>query len=442
MTEKHGRLYDLYLSGRGIALYHQLFKHSQYWPYEKLIDFQFNKLKYLLISASQNTRYYRDLFLEINFNPFRDFNEISDIRKIPILTQSNARQNKDLLVNGTKLEQAIELSTSGTTGEPFITYASPEHWITEQAIVWRHWKWAGYKFRDKMVILRSYVPQKNKPLWKFDNTRNFLYLSAYHISESSTSKYVDILKKWKPKFLRGYPGSLYLLAKFMKAKSLTIKPPAAILTASEMLLPHYRETIENTFNAPVFDWYGMGEPAVTLSECQTHKGLHINMEYGLCELIPDSSLPSDHRRIVATCLNNDVMPLIRYDTKDIAVIYSNNKCSCGRNLPLIKKILGRSDDFLYGSEERILPGVNFYTLFYHYSEIIRFQIIQNSLSNIEVRIEHSEDFTETGRLNLMKDLKDRFGDEIKIDLVENEGFIQVGEGKTPVLLQKVKNIEI
>ena len=293
MTEKHGRLYDLYLSGRGIALYHQFLKYSQYWPYEKLVDFQFNKLKNLLISASQKTCYYRDLFYEINFNPFRDFNEISDIGKIPILTQKNARQNKDLLVNGTKLSRSIELSTSGTTGEPFITFASPEHWIIEQATVWRLWKWAGYKFRDKMAILRSYVPQKNKPLWKYDNARNFLYLSAYHISQSNTSLYVDILKKWKPKFLRGYPSSLYLLAKFMKAKSLTIEPPAAILTASEMLLPHYRDTIENTFGAPVFDWYGLGEPAVTLSECQAHKGLHINMEYGLCELISDSSLPSD-----------------------------------------------------------------------------------------------------------------------------------------------------
>ena len=111
-------------------------------------------------------------------------------------------------------------------------------------------------------------------------------------------------------------------------------------------------------------------------------------------------------------------------------------------MPLVKKILGRSDDFLYGSEERILPGVNFYTLFYHYPEIIRFQIIQNSLSNIEVRIEKSENFSPARKLNLMEDLKDRFGDEIEIELIENEGLVQLGEGKTPVLLQKVKDIEI
>ena len=163
-----------------------------------------------------------------------------------------------------------------------------------------------------MGIVRSHVPQKGAPLWKIDRVRNFLYLSAYHISEDNVELYVRKLREWKVKFLRGYPSSLYLLAKHMAAKSLSIDPPKAILTASETLLPHYRTMIEDTFGAPVFDWYGLGEPAITIMECEAHEGMHVNMEYGVCELLPDPDLPGDQRRIVGTSLHNDAMPLIRY----------------------------------------------------------------------------------------------------------------------------------
>ncbi len=437
-----GRLNDLFLSGRGVVLYHRFLKHSQYQPYDKLVEFQVAKLRNILISAYEKTQYYHDLFLKSDFNPYRDFNEIADIERVPVLEQSTARQNKDRIVDGTKLEKAVELRTSGTTGEPFITFASRPHWIMEQAVTWRHWKWAGYRFRDKMAIVRSYVPKEGQPIWKIDSARNFYFLSAYHISESNIDLYVDKLRQWKPKFLRGYPCSLYLLAKFMQLKSLTIDPPKAVLTASEMLLPQYRRTIEQTFAAPVFDWYGLGEPAVTMSECEAHEGLHINMEYGLCELIEDPQLADNQRRIVATSLLNDVMPLIRYETKDIAVVNFDRTCCCGRKLPLVKGILGRSDDFLYGSEGRVLPGVNFYTLFYNFPELTGFQIIQDGLSNIEVRVTHPQTLTEGRRSQLLGELENRIGRSVKVRLVENEGFVQTGEGKKPVIIQRFDGVRI
>lgn len=436
------RSYDLFLSGRGIALYHRLLKHSQYWSHDKLIEFQLMRLKQLLIEAYEKIDYYRKQFQELAFNPKKDFNDISDIKRIPILKQADARLSNNNLVDRTKLYKAIELRTSGTTGEPFVIFASPFHWIVEQGITWRHWKWIGYQFRDKWAIVRSYVPKEGDPIWKIDRLRNFLYLSAYHISESNINLYVSKLNEWKPNFLRGYPSSLYLLAKFMKMKSLMIDPPKAILTASETLLPQFRKVIEETFRAPIFDWYGLAEPAITMSECNAHQGLHINMEYGLCELISDSCLPKDQRRIVATSLHNDVMPLIRYETNDIAILNSESKCSCGRQLPLVKRIIGRSDDFLIGSEMRILPSVNFYTLFFNFPEIAGFQIIQNTINNIELRLVYWRPLGENKRLEMINELKNRFGPAINIHLVENQGFIQVGEGKRPVIIQKVKYIDI
>ena len=442
MAEKHGKLYDLFLTAKGIELNHRMLKHSQYWDLNKLGDYQFNHMSSLLVHAFENTQYYRNLFLEIGFNPYRDFTDIKQLAQLPLLTQSKARQEKEKLADGRKLKSAIELRTSGTTGEPFISYASAQHWIMEQGVTWRHWNWMGYRFRDRMAILRSYVPKENDPLWKVDKLRNFYYLSAYHISEDNASEYVAKLRSWRIKYLRGYPSSLYLLAKVMNLKSLEIDPPKAILTASETLLPHYRKTLEETFGAPVFDWYGLGEPATTMMECEKHEGLHINMEYGFCELLEDPCLPKNQRRIVATSLHNLAMPLIRYETKDIAIVDAHTTCSCGRSLPLVKGIQGRSDDFLYGSQGRVLPSVNFYTLFYQYPELLRFQIVQESLEEMTVYILYSDSWSRSRREQLIRDLKDRVGLAIHITILENQPFIQSGEGKTPVIIQRVKDVSV
>lgn len=438
MAEKHGRLRDLVLSAKGIGLHHHMLKHSEHWPIDDLCDYQVENVRLVLIHAFENTPYYRKLFMENSFNPYKDFQNISDLSLLPILQQKQARLEKDRLADGTQLPSAIELRTSGTTGEPFICYASPRHWVMEQGVTWRHWKWIGYNFRDPMAIVRSYVPQKGDPLWKIDKLRNFHYLSAYHISEASIELYVSKLRKWEVKFLRGYPSSLYLLAKHMAAKGLTIDPPKAILTASETLLPHYRTMIENTFGAPVFDWYGLGEPAITMMECEAHEGMHVNMEYGVCELHPDPGLPDNQRRIVATSLHNTAMPLIRYETRDIAVVGSGSECSCGRTLPLIERILGRSDDFLYGSGGRALPSVNFYTLFYDYPELLRFQMEQEFMNEIIVRISCPGGWDMNRRAQFLEAFRTRVGEDVAIILLENEQFSQSGEGKTPVIIQRIK----
>ncbi len=84
MAEKHGRLRDLFLSAKGIALYHRMLKRSEHWPIEKLRDYQFENIKALLIHAFENITYYRNLFMDNSFNPYKDFTRIEDLARLPI----------------------------------------------------------------------------------------------------------------------------------------------------------------------------------------------------------------------------------------------------------------------------------------------------------------------------------------------------------------------
>ena len=435
-----GRIDDLYLSFKGIRFYQNFLKKSQFYKRGQLRDYQYEQLNNLWKSAFEGTKYYRDLFWEYDFDPYKDFSDISDIKKLPVLTKEVARKNQHRLANDDEIERALELRTSGTTGEVFKEFVSRKQWEVEQGIVWRHWKWLGYNFRDKMAIIRSYVPDPGDPLWKLDRTRNFLYFSAYHLNLENAKRYLLKLQSWEPQVIRGYPSSLYILAKMSEELGIDLPPSKGVLTASEMVLPHYKETIEKAFKAKIFDWYGQAETTVTMNECDAHEGLHINMEYGLCELVESPELNDDERKIIATNLHNTAMPLIRYDTGDVAKVYTDSKtCSCGRTLPLIRKIIGRSDDLLYGPDGRVIPSVNLYTMMYHYDDVISFQFIQDDINSIELRLE-AQHYNSELESQLKRDIKNRFGDNISVSITNDVEFVQSEEGKKNPIISNVEDV--
>ncbi len=381
-------LRDLWLSASGIKFYKDLLSKSQYWQADLMQEYQTLHLRDLLVTCYEDTEYYHQLLWQCDFDPYKDLLTTDDLSRIPLLTKKVARENHAALCNPRSLSDALELRTSGTTGDVFKEYVSRKHWVVEQGIVWRHWTWMGYRFRDKMAIVRSYVPRRGEPLWRLDRARNFLYFSAYHLTPENAEQYLRKMQEWKPKFLRGYPSSLYILAKMAATGNLEVPALDGILTASETLLPRYRKTIEDVFGARVYDWYGQAEITITMNECSAHQGLHINTDYGVCELVEDPALTASERRIVATCLHNEAMPLVRYDTGDIAVIApaGPTPCACGHTLPLVSEIRGRSDDFLYGPDGRVIPSVNLYTMMDRYNELIAFQFIQKTPRQLEVRI--------------------------------------------------------
>lgn len=432
-----GALEDIWLTARGIKCFRTQLSRSQFWDAKVMDDYQVGKCQDLLNSAGRHVPYYRNLFQELDFVPERDFLAMEDLSKLPIMTKNKARSLGLDIINPLEMPRAMELRSSGSTGEPFIVKVSKDHWIIEQGIVWRHWSWMNYRFRDRMAIVRSYVPEAGEPLWKLDPVRNFLYMSAYHLNPENAASYLRKLQAWRPRFLRGYPSSLYILARMAEIQGIEAPQVDGILTASESLLPLYRETIERVFGGRVFDWYGQSEETITMNECSSHEGLHVNSEYGYCEFLPDPALPSNERRIVATCLHNLAMPLIRYETGDIAILgESESKCKCGHTLPLIKAIKGRSDDFIRTPDGRIVPSVNFYTLFYEFSNIIAFQLVQRELDQLEVNLE-ARDFGSDSMDGLLQKLKDRLGDSIKINIKLGADFVQASEGKKRVVVSMI-----
>jgi phenylacetate-coenzyme A ligase PaaK-like adenylate-forming protein len=121
--------------------------------------------------------------------------------------------------------------------------------------------------------------------------------------------------------------------------------PCAVLLSADYVPASVVEKLENTWECPVLNHYGMTETGFGLGvQCLAKKGCHLRDTDFLIEIVdPDSlaQLPEGQfGEVVISTLKPRAMPLIRYRTGDISRILAP-PCECGGRLPLLDTVRGR-----------------------------------------------------------------------------------------------------
>ena len=418
------KIKDSLLTICGILYYKFFYKNFIFKTSKEISDYQFKKLKKLLISSNLNVPYYNKLFKKINFDPLTDFKSLNDLKKIPILEQEVVRKNPGEFINK-KSKNFSSLNTSGTSGQPFTALVDDAHWVVEQAVIWRQWKSFGYKFRDKIALLRSYTPEKNDTLIKVDYLRNFIYYSPYHLSDENCADFYKDMVRREIKFLRGYPSSIKIFTSYCKRNQLKINSLKGILLASETLLENDKKYIKDYFNVPVINHYGLAECVVMIGNIFSDKHLYNYDDYGYLELIKYGN----NINIIGTNLNNHAMPLIRYNTNDMALIDSNNEDKKIK-LKQIKSITGRQNEYIITNKEKI-PLTNIYTIFSKHQNIAKWQIVQRRINKLDVLLLCAEKDKDIIKEKLINDLSILERKDININVIFTSEFERFGEGKIP-----------
>jgi phenylacetate-CoA ligase len=354
---------------------------------DEIAQYQLQRLKEVLRLAAERVPFYQRRFREAGFEP-GDLKSLDDLKRLPILTKRDLREHFHELYDRHRAREAVLSQSSGTTGEPAQFLLTREQTVMELAYNWRFWLWAGYQPYARVAAFRHYTPKEGEPISRYERSSNTLYFSVHDMYESRLSEYAEAFNRFRPWLVRGYPSSVCILANYALGHKLRLHRPHAILTASETLLPQHRQTIEEALGAPVFDWYGTNERILTACQCERRGEYHMNAEAGIAEFLDlnsDPTAPGEAKSLVLTGLVNTIMPLIRYDVRDLAVP-STDRCPCGRGLPTIKQFLGRTDDILVTHEGKNITPVRFYTLFEKYPQVDQFQVVQLRPDYIEVRI--------------------------------------------------------
>ncbi len=420
--------------------YFKYLEKSQWWPIDSLLEYQKKRLKELIQFAYHNVPYYHKIFKNLNIKP-SDITNVSDLKRLPILTKDLIRNNvQDLIPKKIRKTNLINNTTSGSTGEPLSFYIDNSWLACNEAAAYRQWKWADYTIGDKMLYLwgapQDFSKQKNLE----EKINNLLFrikkINSIDMDWNNMQHYLDTIKSFKPNFINTYSSSIFLLAKYMKKHNITYNLPNGILTTADMLYEHQRKIIEDAFQTKIFDYYSGRDTTLQAGECAYHSGYHLSIENAVVEFINDGSVSvGETGKIIITDLCNYAFPFIRYEIGDLG-IPSDEKCNCGRGLPIMKSLEGRTFDYIVAPNGKVLNGEFFhYTIIHHNIQGIReFQVFQQSKDKmiLKVVVNPINDVSKFVRL-----IKKSIGEEMDVD-VEYTPFIKrTASGKLRHVISKI-----
>lgn len=403
-----------------------------WWSATQWQQWRDERLGYLLHCAATRVPYYREHWARRRRRGDRA--SYDQLENWPLLEKETLRANpKSFVADGRSTTRMFHDHTSGTSGKSldlWLSRATVQAWYGIFEARCRHWN--GVSRDDRWAIfggqLVAPVEQNEPPFWVWNASLNQLYLSSYHLSPRHAASYVDALYRNRVRYILGYPSAVHALARSILDQELSIPKIDFVLANAEPVLEQQRVEIEEAFQCPLRETYGMAEIVAGASECQ-HGRMHLWPEIGEIELTMGNGPDQEHgtSEFVCTGLLNDDMPLVRYRVGDRGSLASaETRCDCGRTLPILLSVEGRVDDVLYTADGRRVGRLD--PVFKSRIPLSEAQIIQEALDLIRIRFVPDPDFSEADRQSLIDRVRARMG-PVKVVLDEVESIPRSSNGK-------------
>ncbi|MBC8343725.1 MAG: phenylacetate--CoA ligase family protein [Bacteroidetes bacterium] len=396
----------------------------QWYSKDELEQMQLSGLKNILNHSHKNIPYYKDIFQKVGYNENMDA-PVVELKKMPFLTKKIIKENlPDQILDKTRETYFID-HTSGSSGVQGQFHYDKEAYSKTLAVQSLWWEWSGYKFGDK-VIQTGMTPDRGLIKGIKDKLFRVKYTQAFQMDSHTTQKNLQPIRGTKDYYFMGYASSLYSYAKFAEELGIDDIHFKAVVSWGDKMFPHYRKLIKKQFQAEVFDTYGACEGTMIAAECEEHN-YHVMTPHVIIELLNNDGNeiePGEIGTVVVTRLDNYLMPLIRYRIGDLAIKADpEKKCACGRNFPMLEKIIGRDTDIIYTPKGRALI-VHFFTgIFEHIPQIEQFQVEQKEDFPLIIRYIPDKDFNRDLLDDIKQEIYKKAGEVFPIE------FTRVGEIK-------------
>lgn len=428
------------ISGKALK-YLQVLTRSDWLTTNSIEEASIQRLQRLLWHAYGRVPHYRRFFVETGMLP-SDIESIRDIVKLPLLSKDDVKNSLyfDLFAAGMDRKRLHRISTSGSTGTPFTTYADWNQLDIRFATTLRAQQMTGWRFGDRQMRLWH----QNLGLRKSEELRERLnawisrrtFIPAFELDEKKIVELVRLIEKERPVLIDGYAESFNYLSQAIGENSLQ-HSPRAIIASAQMLTKKTREDIESKFKTKVFDKYGSREFSGIAYECDFRDGHHVQWESYIVEILKDGkpAKPGEIGEVVVTDLNNYSVPLIRYRIGDLAEAVEPERCGCGRSSAKIGAIVGRTQALVFVSGATWLPGTFFGHFFKEYDSIVsQFQVVQDSREGFTLKIVRGAHWSPVSWESCMGQLRQYVGEEsrVSVEFVDQIPLLRTGK-RTPVV---------
>jgi len=380
---------------------------------DRILELQTRYLIRLLRHAYEFVPYYHRILTEVGVIRGQTV-DLSLFNRIPLLTKNIIREAKQDLYSTEKGNRKWYYNSSGgSTGEPvrFIQDDLYTRWGEAVNLYW-YQSMPGINNQDaKKVILwgSSHDLQKGGQGWGaalYNWRTNSKFLNSFKMNEQVMRRYIDIINRFRPDIVRGYTDSLTALAAYALQTHQKVYSPRLVVSSANLLTVEKRNTIESGFGAPVFDFYGSRETSNIAGQCRMGL-MHILTYQNLVEILDAENHPveeNENGKVVATCLHNYSMPIIRYEIGDIAT-RGPARGVCGSPLPTISGIKGRISEHFYKKDGSIIYPGYFNGLFYLKDWVKAYQIVQEDYLRITVFIVVNGSVNETEKADIERQMK-------------------------------------
>ncbi len=418
---------------------------------EELAELQLKKLQTTIARAYENVPFYRQRFEAAGINP-ESIHSLNDLSRLPFTLKSDLRDNYPFGMFAVPQSQLVRLhASSGTTGKPTVvgyTQGDLDMWSD---LVARALTMAGATVESVIQVAFGYGLFTGGLGLHYGVER--LGATAVPSSGGNSPRQIMLMQDFGTNILACTPSYALYLAETMEKMGLD-PGQLALETGvfgAEPWSNRMRTAIEEKLKIKALDIYGLSEimgPGVAM-ECEYQNGLHFFEDHFLPEIIdPDTGecLPYGEKgELVITTLDKEGLPMIRYRTRDIAVLHPE-ACPCGRTLVRMEKVLGRTDDMV------IIRGVNVFpsqveTVLLQFNSLAPFYELvvdrQGNLDSLEVRVEVTENILQSAeikeleriRSDVRRRLDSYLGIAVDVKLVEPM-TIQRVEGKAKRVIDR------
>ncbi|WP_396156347.1 phenylacetate--CoA ligase family protein [Flavobacterium sp.] len=388
------------------------------------------------------------LKLNKSYQEFVGGNHFQNWNELPVMTKKEFQKPlKERLSQGFTPKSVYVNKTSGSSGDPFI-FAKDKfcHALTWVNIINR-FGWFGIDFNSSLQARFYGIPLDfigNKKERIKDLLSNRYRFTIFDLSDTILEK---VLKKFQNKkfdYINGYTSSIVLFAKFLQKKNVvltTICPTLkCCVVTSEMLFENDKLLLEKQFGVPVVNEYGASE--LDLIAFQNPNGeWQINSETLFVEILDEDNtvLPNGTEgRVVITSLYNKAHPFIRYDIGDVGILDERSTVK----KPLLKKLIGRTNDIAVLPSGKKSPGLTFYyvtkSIIEDDGNVKEFIIKQTKIDTFDIEYVSEMELTEMQIQNIEKAITTYLESGLTFSFSRKEKLERSTSGKLKQFVSMVK----
>jgi len=416
-------------------------EETQWWSRAQIEQLQIERLRSLLKQAGSNVPYYRGLFKRLAFNP-EQVTSLADLARLPLLTKADIRANLEQL-KADNAQGLARFNTGGSSGEPLIFFIGNQRVSHDVAAKWRATRWWGVDIGDPEIVVWGSpieLGSQDRVRMLRDSLMRTKLLPAFEMSPAKLDGFVRQIRAMRPKMLFGYPSSISHIARHAEERGIAMNDlgiKVAFVT-SESLYDHQRATIQRVFGCPVANGYGGRDAGFIAHQCPSG-GMHITAEDLIVETVDANGNATPHEtpgEIVVTHLATGDFPFIRYKTGDVGVL-TDEACACGRGLPLLKEIHGRTTDFVLAQDGTVMHGLALVYAVRDLPGVREFKIVQESLDLVRVLLATDANFAEASLSSISDGIKKRLGAGVTVEIERVAEVPKEASGKFRYIISRV-----